>query len=159
MAKLDRTDLLILKSLQKNSKFNITELCEEVNMSKTPVYERIKRLEEDGFIKQYVALVDHKKVGLPLVIFCNVSLNVHNAEHIERFTNEILKLDEVTECYSLGGVFDFLLKFVLEDLDAYNKFVFEKLTRIQDIVKMQSSIVLQEIKHTTQLNLKLPEKS
>ena len=129
MALLDETDIEILHSLQKDAKINAKELSEKLHISKTPIYERIKRLENEGYIKGYVALVDNKKIGLPLIIFCNVSLAVHDDEHIERF------------------------KEVLKDLDAYNQFVFEKLTKVHGIVKMQSSFVLNEIKNTTVLNI------
>ena len=107
----------------------------------------------EGYIKGYVALVDNKKIGLPLIIFCNVSLAVHDDEHIERFKEEIRNIDEIMECYSTGGIYDFFVKVVLKDLDAYNQFVFEKLTKVHGIVKMQSSFVLNEIKHTTVLNI------
>ena len=143
MALLDETDIEILHSLQKDAKINAKELSEKLHISKTPIYERIKRLENEGYIKGYVALVDNKKIGLPLIIFCNVSLAVHDDEHIERFK----------ECYSTGGIYDFFVKVVLKDLDAYNQFVFEKLTKVHGIVKMQSSFVLNEIKHTTVLNI------
>ena len=77
MALLDQIDIKILQALQNNAKVNMKELSAELNISKTPVYERVKRLEEEGYIRNYVALVDNKKVGLPLVVFCNVSLGVH----------------------------------------------------------------------------------
>lgn len=83
------------------------ELSSELHISKTPVYERIKWLEDEGYIKNYVALVDNKKVGLPLVVFCNVSLAVHNEEYIQRFKEKIQQIDEIMECYSIGGVHDF----------------------------------------------------
>ena len=97
--------------------------------------------------------MDNKKVGLPLIVFCNVSLAVHDDEHIKRFQEEIKEIDEIMECYSTGGIYDFFIKAVLKDLDAYNRFVFEKLTKVHGIVKMQSSFVLSEIKHTTVLNI------
>ena len=100
-----------------------------------------------------ISVVDNKKIGLPLIIFCNVSLAVHDDEHIERFKEEIRNIDEIMECYSTGGIYDFFVKVVLKDLDAYNQFVFEKLTKVHGIVKMQSSFVLNEIKHTTVLNI------
>ena len=153
MAQLDDTDIKILRALQLDAKVNTKELSEQLHISKTPIYERIKRLENDGYIKGYTALVDNKKVGLPLIIFCNVSLAVHDDEHIQRFKNEITGIDEIMECYSTGGIYDFFLKIVLKDLDAYNQFVFEKLTKVHGIVKMQSSFVLSEIKHTTVLNI------
>ena len=98
MALLDQIDIKILQALQNNAKVNMKELSAELNISKTPVYERVKRLEEEGYIRNYVALVDNKKVGLPLVVFCNVSLAVHNDEHIQRFKAEIQEIDEVMEC-------------------------------------------------------------
>lgn len=154
MAQLDETDIEILQSLQQDAKANTKELSEKLHISKTPIYERIKRLENDGYIKRYVALVDNKKVGLPLIVFCNVSLAVHDDEHIQRFQEEIKMINEIVECYSTGGIYDFLLKVVLKDLEAYNQFAFEKLTKVHGIVKMQSSFVLSEIKHTTVLNIK-----
>ncbi|MDE6809256.1 MAG: Lrp/AsnC family transcriptional regulator [Muribaculaceae bacterium] len=155
MKKLDEIDIKLLKVLQKNAKANTKELCEHLNLSKTPVYERIHRLENEGVITGYNAIIDNKKVGLPLIVFCNVSLAVHDDEHIERFKNDIKDIDEVMECYSTGGFYDFLLKVILKDLDEYNKFVFEKLTKVHGIVKMQSSFVLSEIKHKTALDIRL----
>lgn len=153
MGQLDETDIEILHSLQKDAKVNTKELSEKLHISKTPIYERIKRLENDGYIRGYVALIDNKKVGLPLTVFCNVSLAIHDDEHIQRFQEEIRSIDEIMECYSIGGIYDFFLKVVLKDLDAYNQFVFEKLTKVHGIVKMQSAFVLNEIKHTTVLNI------
>lgn len=155
MTKLDETDIKLLKALQKDAKMNTKELCELLNLSKTPVYERMRRLENEGVITGYSAIIDNKKVGLPLVVFCNVSLAVHDDEHIERFKNDIAGINEVMECYSTGGFYDFLLKVVLKDLEEYNKFVFEKLTKVHGIVKMQSSFVLSEIKHKTALEIRI----
>ena len=104
-------------------------------------------------IKGYSAIIDNAKVGLPLVVFCNVSLAVHDDEHIERFKKDIMEINEIMECYSTGGVFDFLIKVVLKDMEEFNKFVFEKLTKVHGIVKMQSSFVLSEIKHKIELDI------
>lgn len=155
MIQLDETDVKLLKALQHDAKMATKTLCDEVNLSKTPVYDRIRRLEKEGVIKGYTAVVDPKKVGLPLVVFCNVSVAVHDDEHIMRFCSEIAEIDEVMECYCTGGHYDFLLKVVLKDLESYNKFVFEKLTKVQGIIKMQSSFVLNEIKSTNVLEIKL----
>lgn len=155
MIRLDEIDIRLLKALQMDAKISTKELCELLNLSKTPVYERIHRLEKEGVIKGYSATIDNKKVGLPLVVFCNVSLAVHDDEHIERFMKDIMGIEEVMECYSTGGFYDFLLKVVLRDLDEYNQFVFEKLTKVHGIVKMQSSFVLSEIKHKTELDIRL----
>ncbi|MDQ1097124.1 MULTISPECIES: Lrp/AsnC family transcriptional regulator [Chryseobacterium] len=153
MAKLDKTDAGLLNALQNNAKLNIKELSDLLHISKTPIYERIKRLENEGYIKRYVALLDNKKVGLPLIAFCNVSLAVHDDEHIRRFQEEIKNIEEIVECYSTGGMYDFLIKVILKDLDHYNIFAFQKLTKVQGIVKMQSSFVLDEIKNVTALNI------
>lgn len=154
MIKLDEIDVKLLKALQKDAKANTKELCALLNLSKTPVYERIHRLEKEGVITGYAATIDNRKVGLPLVVFCNVSLAVHDDEHIQRFKEDIARIDEVMECYSTGGHYDFLLKVVLKDLDQYNTFVFERLTKVHGIVKMQSSFVLSEIKKTTEYDIK-----
>lgn len=154
MAQLDEIDIRLLNALQKDAKISTKELCSLLNLSKTPVYERIHRLEKEGIIKGYNATVDNKKVGLPLIVFCNVSLAVHDDAHIERFKEEISEINEVMECYSTGGFYDFLLKVVMKDLEEYNRFVFEKLTKVHGIVKMQSSFVLNEIKHKTGLDIR-----
>lgn len=153
MIKLDETDIRLLKALQRDAKANTKELCELLHLSKTPVYERMRRLESEGVIKGYSAIIDNTKVGLPLVVFCNVSLAVHDDEHIERFKKDIMEINEIMECYSTGGVFDFLIKVVLKDMEEFNRFVFEKLTKVHGIVKKQSSFVLSEIKHKNELYL------
>lgn len=149
MTPLDKTDLKILEALQNDAKINAKTLAADLHLSKTPIYERIKRLEEEGVIKQYVALVDPEKIGLPLVVFCNVTLSTHDNEHIRQFHEAIADIDEIMECYSIGGIHDFFLKVVVKDLKAHDRFVFEKLTKIKGISKMQSSFVLSEMKHTT----------
>lgn len=145
---MDETDKKILNALQKDAKLNMKVLADELNISKSPLYERVKRLEEDGYIKHYAAVVDKDKVGKPLVVFCRLSLLVHDHESYARFVNDIVKIDEVVECYSIGGEYELLVKIVLEDLDAYNKFRFEKLTNIQGISKINSTIAIHELKNT-----------
>ena len=151
MTRLDKTDLLILQILQNDAKTSMKTLADTLHLSKTPVYERIRRLEKEGIIKRYVALVDPEKIGLPLVVYCNVSLAIHDEEHIRQFRETIGTIDEIMECYTIGGIHDFFLKVVVKDLQAYDRFVLEKLTKIRGIAKMQSSFVLNEIKHTTAL--------
>ena len=153
MIKIDEIDIQLLKALQKDAKANTKELCELLHLSKTPIYERMRRLECEGVIKGYSAIIDNAKVGLPLVVFCNVSLAVHDDDHIERFKKDIMEINEIMECYSTGGVFDFLIKVVLKDMEEFNKFVFEKLTKVHGIVKMESSFVLSEIKHKNELDI------
>lgn len=153
MARIDEIDIKLLNALQKDAKANTKELCEVTNLSKTPVYERIHRLENDGVITGYIATIDHSKVGLPLVVFCNVSLAEHNDVHFSQFIEDIAKIDEVMECYSTGGLYDILIKVVLKDLQHYNTFVHERLTNVRGIAKIQSSFVLSEIKKTNVLQI------
>lgn len=153
MAQLDHIDLALLKYLQEHARFDIKKLSEQLNMSKTPIYERIRRLEAEKYITNYVALVDRKKVGVPLMVFCSVSISIQNATYIQQFREEILHFEEVTECYLTGGVFDFLLKVIVKDLEAYNHFASHKLANIPNVTKVSSSFVLDEMKHSTSLPL------
>lgn len=158
MAKIDEIDVRLLNALQKDAKANTKELCEASNLSKTPVYERIHRLEKEGVITGYIATIDPGKVGLPLVVFCNVSLAEHNDVHFSQFIEDIAKIDEVMECYSTGGLYDILIKVVLKDIQHYNTFVHERLTKVRGIVKIQSSFVLSEIKKTNILQITATDK-
>lgn len=141
----------LLRLLQKNSKFNITDLTERLNMSRTSVYERIRMLENEGYIKDYVALVNPKKVGLNFTVIVNVSLNTQSIEYVEEFLEKVHVLNEIVEAYVTGGIFDVILKVVVKDPDAYNDFVMKKLSVIPNIGKIQSSFVMRFIKQTTVL--------
>lgn len=158
MARIDEIDIKLLNALQKDAKANTKELCEVTNLSKTPVYERIHRLENEGVITGYTATIDNSKVGLPLVVFCNVSLAGHDDVHFSQFIEDIAKIDEVMECYSTGGLYDILIKVVLKDLQHYNTFVHERLTKVRGIAKIQSSFVLSEIKKTNVLQITTTDK-
>lgn len=150
---LNETDRQILIALQIDANPNIKQLADKLNLSKTPIYNRIKQLEEAGYIKGYVALLDRKMVDVSLVVFCAVSLTIQNAEYISLFNKEIKKLDEIVECYLTGGVFDFILKVMVKDLEAYNNFASNKLAQIQNVGKIQSSFVLTEVKSSTAVPL------
>jgi len=148
---LDATDRRILKMLQLDGKVTIKEMAHQLNMTNTPVFERVKRLERDGFIKQYTAILDRQKIGLQMVVFCTVSLKVHHADFLERFEEEVTCLEEVMECYHIAGMFDYLLKVVVKDMDLYRQFVSKKLAALENIGKVQSSFVMTEIRHSTAL--------
>lgn len=112
-----------------------------------PRLRRLKQLEDGGYIRRYAAVVDKDKVGKPLVVFCRLSVSAHNHESYAHFLEEILKIDEIVECYSIGGEYDLLLKIILEDMDAYDKFRFEKLTCIQGIAKINTTVTIREFKN------------
>ena len=151
--KLDETDLKILRYLQENGRYTTKALADTLNLSTTPVFERIKKMEKEGLIKQYVALLDARKIGLKQTVFISISLKEHTRSYLDKFIAEIDRYDEVLECYHIAGDYDFLLKVVVGDVEAYEKFVLTKLSVISNIAKVQTHIALSKKKHTTALSL------
>ena len=149
MEKIDEVDLKILRILQKDSKKTTKEVAEILNLTASPVYERIKRLEKRGIIKKYVALLDKKLLNIPITAICMVSLRYHNQGFIDKFDKQINELDEVQECYHMAGKVDFFLKINLESLDDYHEFIRLKLSKIENIGVLESYFVLKEITNTT----------
>ena len=125
---LDSKDIAILSLLQKNARITVKEISEKMHLSTTPVHERIKRMEASGVIKQYATLVDHTKVNKGLMVICYVSLKEHSKNAGTKFIKLIHALNEVIECYSISGEFDFMLKVVCEDMNAYYDFHVNKLS-------------------------------
>jgi len=146
--KLDQKDLAILKLLQQNARITVKEISDKVNLSTTPVYERIKRMEETGVIKQYATLVDHAKVKKGLMVICYVSLKQHNKMAGAKFIKTIQEMNEVIECYNISGEFDFMLKVVVENMDAYYDFHVNRLSEAENIGNVQSVFVMGIIKQT-----------
>jgi DNA-binding Lrp family transcriptional regulator len=142
MQTLDAIDRKLLNLLQLNSRITIRELSEKLNLSTTPVYERIKKLEKNGFIKDYITRIDPKMVGLKLIVYISVSLHEHTKEAIDAFEAEMGKLDEVMEAYYISGNSDFLLKVIVEDMEAYHRFITYKLSVIKNISQFFSSFVM-----------------
>lgn len=143
---IDEIDKKLLTELQFDSKQTIKELSEKLNLTPTPVYERIKKLEENGFITCYKAQINRFQIGLSLMVFCNVSLKEHQARFLSQFEEDIQPLNEVLACYHLGGMHDYLLKICVKNMDEYQKFVANKLANIKNIANVQSSFVMKEIK-------------
>lgn len=148
---LDSKDLAILKLLQVNARITVKEIGEQIHLSTTPVHERIKRMEENGVIKQYATLLDHSKVKKGLMVICYVSLKQHDKTAGGKFINRIHQLNEVIECYNISGEFDFMLKVVAESMDAYYDFHVNKLSQAENIGHVQSVFVMGVIKQTHQL--------
>ncbi|PIF44764.1 Lrp/AsnC family transcriptional regulator [Chryseobacterium sp. 52] len=147
-----KQELELLRILQKSSRFDITDLTERLNMSRTSIYDKIKKLESEGYIKNYVALVDPKKVGLNFTVIVTVSLNSQRLEYVEEFSQKIAVLDEVVEAYVTGGIFDYILKVVVQDPEAFSDFIANKLSVIPNISKIKSSFVMSHIKQSTELH-------
>ena len=148
---LDQKDIAILKLLQQNARTTIKEISDKMHLSTTPVHERIKRMEEAGVIKQYATLVDHTKVKKGLMVICYVSLNLHNKNAGSKFIKAIQEMNEVIECYNISGEFDFMLKVVAENMDAYYDFHVNKLSQVENMGHLQSVFVMGIIKQTHQL--------
>ena len=151
--KLDAIDLSILKLLQKNSKLTNKALSTHLSLSVTAVYERIKKLEKTGIIKGYVALLSKEKVEQSFVAFCHVKLIQHTQDNVKQFEKEVIKIDEVLECYHLSGDYDYLIKVHVKDMESYRKFMIEKLTNLNHIGSTHSMFMINEVKHTTALNI------
>lgn len=142
----DKTDLEILRLLQQDAKMTIKELAIRLNLSQTPVYERIKKLEAEGMITAYRAIINAKKLGYSLVAYCNISLITHQRAMLEKFETDVQQIKEVSECYHIAGMFDYLLKVVVKDMDEYQQFLTKKLASLENIAKVQSSFVMTEVK-------------
>lgn len=148
---IDDTDLAILRVLQENARVTIKEIAEQVHLSATPVHERIRRLERTGVIQQYVALLDRAKLGKGLMVICYVSLRQHNNTAGARFIESILAMNEVLECLTISGQFDFMLKVVAENMDAYYHFHVNKLSAMDNVGNVQSVFVMGVVKQTYRL--------
>ena len=152
MEKLDQIDLQLLKLLGENSNVTIKELADKVNLSHTPVFERVKRLESNGYIKKYIALIDAEKLNYGLIVFCNIKLKQHDKSIGHAFVTDILRLEEVVECYNISGDFDFLLKVYAKDMKHYQDFVFNKLGSVTSIGSTHSTFVMCENKNSYNVN-------
>ena len=150
---LDAIDKQLLDLLQKDSKRTNKELSNRLNLSVTAVYERIKKLEKEGVISKYVTLVKKEKVEKTFVAFCHIKLVQHTQDYVIKFEKEVANLVEVLECYHISGDYDYLLKVIVKDMDAFREFMVNKLTSINHIGSTHSMFVINEVKHTTAINI------
>ncbi|MBC7418747.1 MAG: Lrp/AsnC family transcriptional regulator [Pedobacter sp.] len=148
----DETDLLLLKILGKNSSFTTKQLAAQVNLSPSPVFERVKRLENNGYIKKYIAVLDAEKFNKGFIVFCNIKLKQHDRAIGYKFVDDILSIDEVVECYNVSGEYDFILKVYAKDMKNYQDFVFNKLGSVESIGSTHSTFVMAEIKNSHNIN-------
>lgn len=145
----DKIDVKLLALLQEDCKLTTKGYANKLNLSVTAVYERIKRLEKVGAIRKYVAIVDKKLVNKSFTALCHVKLAQHTKDYVTLFEKEVIKLQEVIECYHISGDYDYILKIHVRDMEAYREFMVSKLTAISHIGSTQSSFVISEVKHTT----------
>ena len=150
---LDSIDLDILRCLQENARLTTKELAARVNLTTTPVFERLKRLERGGFIKKYVAVLDAEKLNMGFVVFCSVKLKQMNREVAQAFISVIKDIPQVVECYNISGEYDYMLKIHSPNMKYYNEFIINVLGTIDAIGSILSSFVMDEIKNTHALYL------
>lgn len=154
METLDRTDILILRELQKDAKLTTKELASRVNLSPSPVFERQKRLEKEGYIRKYVAVVDPIRAGNGLMILCNVRLKHHSKEYSRQFTSVIAEIDEVVECFNTSGDYDYQLKIYARNMQDYQNFILGTLGDLDCIGSLHSIFVIGEVKNTLSVPVK-----
>jgi len=150
---MDTTDRKLLMLLQQDSTKTTKELSLKLNLSVTAIYERIKKLEREGVINKYVAILNQKKVEKTFVVFCHLKLIQHTKEYLTRFEQEVVKLEEVLECYHVSGDYDYILKIYVKDMEAYREFMVTKLTTLQHIGSTHSTFMISEVKNTNIITL------
>lgn len=151
MERLDKIDVKLLRILQRDSNLTTKEIAAKVNLSSTPVFERVRRLEKEGFIKRYVALLDAEKLDKNLCIMCNVRLKQHNGTLGREFMAAVNAIPEITECYNISGDFDYLLKIYVHDMKHYEAFVLDTLGTIPSVGSLQSNFVMSVVKQTPEI--------
>lgn len=146
METLDKTDILILKHLQEDGRITVKDLALKVHLSTTPVFDRMHRLEKEGYIRRYTAVLDASKLGRGFLVFCSVRLRRMGKEIAHDFVERVRNIPEVAECYNISGEFDYLLKIYAPDMQYYNDFIINTLGTIESLGSIQSSFVMNEIK-------------
>jgi Lrp/AsnC family transcriptional regulator, leucine-responsive regulatory protein len=150
---LDDIDLGILDLLQKDARITHKAIARTLNISITPVHVRIKRLEEEGYIRRYVAILDPKKVGRPLIAYAQVQVKPHTQENLLQFVEEVVKIKEVIECNHMTGKFDFLIKIAVKDIDDYNNLLINSISKLPKVDNTESLFVLSQAKNDTAIPL------
>jgi len=152
-SQLDAIDIGLLEALQEDAKQTNKQLSLKLNLSVTAIFERIKRLEREGIIRAYVALLDRDRVQRGYTVFCQIKLKEHLQKSIHEFEREVVKLSEVAECYHLSGEYDYLLKIHVKDMQHYRTFMVNKLTTLRHIGSTQSAFTISEVKNQTAVSL------
>ena len=151
--KLDHIDKQILNTLQDDGRIRNSELARKINISPPPTAERVKKLEKNGYIKKYVALVDPFKLDISCFTYVEVTLVRHGKDAVDRFMSSIVELDEVMECHHITGGADFLLKIATKDIPTYEEFIIQTLTALQDVQHLKTLVVLSTLKQETKISI------
>lgn len=150
---LDQLDKKLLLLLQTDTKKTTKELSLKLNLSVTAVYERIKKMEREGIISNYVALLNRNKIDKGFVVFCHIKLVQHSKEFLTKFEDEVVQLDEVLECFHVSGDYDYILKILVKNMEEYREFMVTKLTTLHHIGSTHSTFMIGEVKNTTAFKL------
>lgn len=147
-SEIDGIDEKILRALQVDAKITIGELAERVGLSQSPCARRVRLLEKAGIIKGYTAIVDQKRVGLPISAFASIKLERQREEDLDRFGEAVARWPEVLDCYLMTGQRDYLMRIVAADLEAYERFLKDKLTRLDNVASIETSFALGQVKRS-----------
>ncbi|SHF72133.1 transcriptional regulator, AsnC family [Flavobacterium segetis] len=150
---LDSTDKKLLLLLQSDAKQTTKELSLKLNLSVTAVYERIKKLERENIIEKYVAILNKTKIDKSFVVFCHIKLIQHTKEFIAKFESQVIQLNEVLECHHVSGDYDYILKIIVKDMEAYREFLVTKLTTLNHIGSTHSTFMISEVKNTIVMDI------
>ena len=153
MTVLSSTDLQILDAMQNDGSLTTQQIADQINISQSPCWRRINRLEEQGLITRKVAILNREKLGMEVVVFTTINLSTQGRDNLEEFEREVEILPEVLECYTMAGMWDYMLKIIVKDIRHYEMFVREKLTKLAHVGEVHSHIAVTEIKNSTVLPL------
>ena len=153
MISLDATDKKLLNLVQENGKQSIKQLADGINLSVTPTYERLKKLENNGVIDKYVALVNPAALNKKLIVYCQITIVKHQESYFDAFEQFVNNMDEIIEVHYVAGNNDLILKIILKDMDEYQEFVMKKLSQLDIIGNIQSSFVIKQVKNQTKIPL------
>lgn len=154
---LDEIDIKILSLLQDDSRLTNKELAAKIHLSPTPTFERVKRLEREGYIQKYMAVLDAEKINRGFIAFCNLRMKQHSYENGTRIMEAVQSIPEIVECYNISGDYDFMLKIYVQDMKSYQEFVMKILGELDCIGSLNSFFVLGEVKNSHQLPLDVQE--
>lgn len=155
--KLDRVDVRILQALQQDAHVKAADLAESLGLSLSPFYRRVRLLEENGLISQYVTLLNQDKAGFPVNAYVSVAVDKKSAPVLASFEREIANFEEVMECYLMTGVFDYMLRVVASDISGIERFVMEKLSKIDGVKDISTSIAMRRVRYKTALPVRVKE--
>ncbi len=151
---MDNTDKRILELLQQDSTQSLAELSEQLNISTTPCWKRIKRLEQSGIIKARVALLDAAMVELKVSVFVHIKTQRHDSSWLKQFSETVDKFDEIMECYRMSGEWDYLLRVVVKDIEAFDLFYKKLVNQVDGLTDVSSSFSMEEVKYSTRLPIR-----